>query len=66
MLKPLTDNELLTLIHGDVDEMRDIVKKYKIPNSLLDLIGMLMDGEPTSSFIKPPQEEDIPPKKHMH
>jgi hypothetical protein len=66
VLAPLTNDEIMTLIHGDVDAMREIVKKHKIPNDLLDLIGVMIDGEPTSSFVKPPKEGDIPPKKVMH
>lgn len=66
ILKPLTNDEIVALIHGEEHEMRDIIKRYRIPNELLDLIGMMIDGEPTSSFIKPPKEVDIPPKKSMH
>jgi len=65
-LAPLSNEEIQTLIHGEQDEMREIVVKHKLPNSLLDLIGMMFDGVPTSSFINPPKPEDVPPKRSMH
>lgn len=66
ILAPLSNDEVMALVYGEVDEMRTVVTKYKIPNTVLDFIGMMIDGESISSFVEPPKECDIPPKKIMH
>lgn len=66
ILKDVTDEEMLTIFYGKPQEIMHIMRKHTIPTGLMDLIGILIDGEPTSNLVKPPKLEDIPPKKEMH
>jgi hypothetical protein len=65
ILDKMTDEELILLFCGNKEEIRIITKTHNLPVNFMDFIGILIDGEATSTMLLK-QAEVIPPRNKMH
>jgi hypothetical protein len=66
ILGQLSNEELFDLFYGSTEEISTIMKKYNLPYNFMDLLGMLIDGEPTTAKILTLSTMNVPPKDKMH